>query len=222
VAVVKRLIAILVGVVLLAVAAVLCAWTVQRLVWPDRSSSADGVVLSVSRSDRNQPCCAVDVSFVDDRGTRHEFHSDFGGSRSTQVGDSITVYYDPDDPSSAETASGRFKQAIIPAVGAISVAMVGAFLLLMARRKPDRDQPFANAAERLLDKKTRRFEAKHSVLMEELKAVGHEPRIHRRWTTGEGGGASVRLICAACGERRMALLPESYQRLSPTRRCRAE
>lgn len=215
----KRGIAILVGVVLMIVAAALFAWTAQKLFRPERSSSADGLVLSVSRAAQNQPCCKVEVRFVDSKGQRHEFRSDFGGSRSTQVGDSITVYYDPNDPLSADTGSGRFKKAINPAVAGLSVAIVGAVFLMRARRKPDDEPQFANAAERMLDKKTRRFEARHATLIEELKAAAHEPQIRATWTTGEGGGARINLVCSACGERRRAWLPETYQRLSPSREC---
>ena len=45
------------------------------------------------------------------------------------------------------------------------------------RSGPSDDPKFANAAERLVYNKRRKFEAKHSALMEDLRAAGHQPQV---------------------------------------------
>ena len=84
---------------------------------------------------------------------------------------------------------------------------------------PTNGPMFASAADRIMSNKRVRFEAKNRGLIDALSAVGHEPTVRVSWSTGEGGGAGVSLICHLCGARRRALIPERWQKLSPNRPC---
>ncbi len=78
---------------------------------------------------------------------------------------------------------------------------------------------FASAADRIMSNRKIRFEDRNRGLIDALSDVGHEPRVRVSWSTGEGGGARVSLICDRCGARRRSLLPERWQKLSPTKPC---
>lgn len=78
---------------------------------------------------------------------------------------------------------------------------------------------FASAADRIMHNKRVRFEARNLELINALSAVGHEPTVRISWSTGEGGGARVSLICDRCGAQRRSRIPERLQTLSPTKSC---
>ncbi len=49
------------------------------------------------------------------------------------------------------------------------------------------DEPkFANAAERILYNKRRKFESKHQTLIDELVKVGHSPKVMAVWVVESG------------------------------------
>lgn len=50
-------------------------------------------------------------------------------------GDPVTVFYDPNDPSSADTGRGRMLAAILPAVAGFSFAIVSVALFVGLRRQ---------------------------------------------------------------------------------------
>jgi hypothetical protein len=70
-----------------------------------------------------------------------------------------------------------------------------------------------------MHRKRVKFELKHTELIASLAAVGHKPRVRVLWSTGEGGGARVSLICDRCKKRRWRWLHERWQRLSPDKPC---
>lgn len=84
---------------------------------------------------------------------------------------------------------------------------------------PTNGPMFASAADQVMSNKRARFEAKNRGLIDALSAVGHKPTVRVSWSTGEGGGAGVSLICHLCGARRRSLIPERWQKLSPARPC---
>ena len=185
----------------------------------DLPVSAEGTIVSISRTRQGSECCPVTVEFRDGQGRLHPFSSSSGGDRQQEAGDQVTVYYNPKDPSTAQTADDRVMIQAIAGFGLLVLGLVSWSLFLTGRRKSQTESEFANAAERILDNKKRRLEAKYQTLMGELAAVGHEPQVLADWKTGEGGGANVHLVCRNCGQRRSRWRPEQRQRLSPLHPC---
>ena len=181
--------------------------------------SAEGTIVSVSRTRQNSECCPVTVEFRDDQGQLHTFSSPTGGDRQQEVGDQVTVYYNPEDPSTAQTADDRVMIQAIAGFGLLVLGLVSWSLFLTGKRKSQTESELANAAEWILDNKKGRLETKYQTLMVELAAVGHAPEVWADWAAGEGGGANVRLVCRICGRRRSRWLPESRQQLTPLHPC---
>ena len=191
------------------------------LVWSflDPPLSAEGTIVAISRTRENSECCPVTVEFRDDQGRLQTFSSPSGGDRQQEAGDQVTVYYNPEDPSTAQTADDRVMIQAIAGFGLLVLGLVSWSLFLTGKRKSQTESEFATAAERILDNKKRRLETKYQTLMVELVAVGHEPQVLADWKTGEGGGANVRLVCRKCGIRRSRWLPEGRQHLTPLHPC---
>ncbi len=181
--------------------------------------STEGTIVAISQTRQGSECCPVTVEFRDDQGRLHTFSSSSGGDRQQEAGDQVTVYYNPEDPSTAQTVDDRVMIQAIAGFGLLVLGLVSWSLFLTGKRKSQIDSEFANAAERILDNKKRRLETKYQTLMVDLAAVGHEPQVLADWKTGEGGGANVRLICRKCGQRRSLWRPEQRQRLTPLHPC---
>ena len=106
----------------------------QRLFWPVQSAEAVGTVMSVRMTARNTACCPVVVGFVDSNGARHEFESVTGGDRGLKPDDRITVFYEPGNPSSADTGRGRNHAGVLPlAVGATALFVGGVPFIVRMR-----------------------------------------------------------------------------------------
>ena len=82
------------------------------------------------------------------------------------------------------------------------------------------DQPKKqNAAQGAMDRALRKFETKHTDLIDALARAGHRPGIRLSWPGGDGTGISVWLKCENCGLRRRRWVPEKWKRLSPDQPC---
>ncbi len=85
----------------------LAVWLLWVWLNPALSATAEGTILSISRTAQNSECCPVTVEFTAANGETYTFSSRAGGTRQQQVGDTLDVYYHPDDPSRAQTGSDR-------------------------------------------------------------------------------------------------------------------
>lgn len=109
------------------------------LVWvwfnPTLSAQAEGTVLTIRTTAQNSECCPVTVEFTDHFGTTHTFSSPSGGNRQQQVGDTIGVYFNPDDPSQAQTADDRTTPIVVGGFGVFVLAMIAVMFLMGSRRE---------------------------------------------------------------------------------------
>lgn len=108
------------------------------LIWvwfdPTLSAQADGTVSSIRTTAQNSQCCPVTVEFTDHLGVTHTFSSPSGGDRQQKVGDTIGVYYHPDDPSQAQTGKDRTTPIAVGGFGVFVLAMIAVMFLVGSRK----------------------------------------------------------------------------------------
>lgn len=74
------------------------------------------------------------VEFTDASGRTHEFFSPAGGNRQQKVGDTLTVFYDPADPSQAQTRDDRITPPVVGGLAALILASVSWSYFVRAKR----------------------------------------------------------------------------------------
>ena len=109
-------------------------WSIFNLA---QSAQADGTILSISRSGTGDACCRVEVEFRDEEGELQTFRSDSGGDRQQETGDRVTVYYDSNDPTDANTFKGLIVGPAVLGFAALITAMFS-WVLWRAKRKRDK------------------------------------------------------------------------------------
>lgn len=113
-------------------------WAVWTLFNPALSVETSGTITSIRKTQSNSACCPVVVEYTDDQGIVHELESVSGGGRDQSEGDSLTVYYNPDDPESADTGRGRMLSNIYGGLIALILAAL-AFIVFASGRKKKPD-----------------------------------------------------------------------------------
>lgn len=115
------------------------------LVWvwfnPTLSAQAEGTIVTIRTTAQNSECCPVTVEFTDHFGTTHTFSNPSGGNRQQRVGDTIGVYYDPNDPSQAQTAKDRITPIAVGGFGVFVLAMIAVMFLMGSRRERRSETP---------------------------------------------------------------------------------
>ncbi|WP_162606204.1 DUF3592 domain-containing protein [Jiangella asiatica] len=120
----------------IAVALALAALAVDRIArddGTDRTARADGVVVAVERDDWRSWCRVVEFT-VD--GERREVRDDVCTDDGTNVGDAVTVRYDPRDPRDAAVEDwwARWGAVTTLAVLAATTGGVGVLTIALVRR----------------------------------------------------------------------------------------
>jgi hypothetical protein len=126
-------------------------WYVQNVRFVQKAEHASGVVVDLTRSEGDQDEADVYfpvVSFTTAEGETIQFESHSGSSSPPDVGDSVGVLYDPDNPHDAKLSSffdlWGFP-GILVLLGAIFTG-VGWFVPRWFARKPSPETPSAAGA----------------------------------------------------------------------------
>lgn len=113
----------------------LAAWIGWVAFNPALSVETEGTILSISMTAQNSECCPVTVEFTDSSGQRHEFSSPSGGTRGQRVGDELTVFYHPDDPTRAQTGDDRLTPLVVGGFALLVLTLVSWSFFVQARRR---------------------------------------------------------------------------------------
>jgi hypothetical protein len=117
----------------------LSLWLLWAWFNPTLSEQTEGTILSISRTSQNTQCCPLTVEFTDTDGNSHSFSSGSGGDRQQVVGDKVSVYYDPADPSEAQTAKDRVTPFVVGGFVLFVLLLPALILLFGAIRQRKRD-----------------------------------------------------------------------------------